>query len=125
MYRISFRLKLILIFVAAVAIQGILIGFYSHQYACEIVMSNKKNEMADLVNRIDINVNDKVRYMTKQVENAVNSHMLQSYFDSRDASVLQSIYFKEYLSQITSPFSAINNVILTDHEKILYDIIDC
>lgn len=121
MWKVSFRAKLILIFVVVAIAQGILIGYYSHQYASQIVMSNKKSDMADLVNRIDININEKVRYITRQIENTVSSRMLRDYLDSRNTVYDKSVYFSEYFDFMANSFSAITNVILLDDSRILYD----
>ncbi|WP_180951159.1 sensor histidine kinase [Marasmitruncus massiliensis] len=121
MWKISFRAKLILIFIVVAIVQGTLIGYYSHQYASEIVMSNKKSDMADLVNRIDININDKVRYMTRQIENTVSSHVLRNYLDNRNLAYDKSAYFSEYFHFMANSFSAITNVMILDESGILYD----
>ena len=54
---ISVRKKLMLILAGIVIVLGLFIGYCSYEYALNMVTENKKSEMADTINRIDININ--------------------------------------------------------------------
>lgn len=79
-WTMSFRIKLISIFLLASVILGALIGMLTYSHSKRIVVENKKKEMADTVNRIDININVRVRYIMDAAENAAASHVVQNLF---------------------------------------------
>ena len=68
MGHMSFRLKLTLVFIVTVMIEGTLIGGFSYYHSRGIVVRNKKQEMSDTINRIDININVKVRYIMEVLD---------------------------------------------------------
>ena len=70
MRHLSFRMKLTLAFIITAIIEGALIGSFSFYHSRDIVVKNKKQEMSDTINRIDININVKVRYIMKVLDSA-------------------------------------------------------
>lgn len=54
---LTLRKKLILAFTVLIVLLGSWIGYFSYQDAKNIVYANKKSEMADTINRIDIDIN--------------------------------------------------------------------
>ncbi len=79
------QLKLIIIFLAAAIALGALIGVFAYSHSKNIVVANKKKEMADTVNRIDININVRVRYIMDAAENAATSHLVQDLYPRQRA----------------------------------------
>ncbi len=118
----SFRVKLICIFLIAAVILGALIGVLTYSHSKRIVMENKKKEMADTVNRIDININVRVRYIQDAAENAAASHVVQDLFPRSESLELPNnkAYLDEYLQNVLRSFDAVNNIFVLDEEGMLY-----
>jgi len=123
MKRLSFRTKLICIFLIAAATLGALIGIFSYSHSKRIVVENKKKEMADTVNRIDININVRVRYIMDAAENAAAAHVVQNLFPRPEGSGGQpdnKEYLDEYFQNVLRSFDAVNNIFVLDGEGVLY-----
>lgn len=123
MRRVTFRIKLIFIFVAAVIIQGALIGFYSYSDAKDIVMKNKKGEMADTINRIDININVKVRSIIELMDSTSSSQIIMDILDSKEdgpVKVNQKGYIEEYFGSLERSFEAISNIMIINGPEVMY-----
>lgn len=123
MKRITFRTKLILIFVVTVIFQGALIGFYSYSDAKDIVMKNKKSEMADTINRIDININVKVRSIIELMDSTSSSRIIMDILDSKDdgyVKVNQTAYIEEYFDSLGRSFAAISNIMIINGSNVMY-----
>ena len=119
----SFQLKLIFIFLAAAIALGALIGVFSHSHSKNIVMANKKKEMADTVNRIDININVRVRYIMDAAENAAASHLVQDLFPRQSTGIVRSAdkqYLNEYFQNVLRSFDPVNNIFVLDGDGLLY-----
>jgi len=58
-------------------IEGILIGSFSYFHSKGIVVRNKKQEMCDTINRIDININVKVRGVMEMLDDAAEMQAVQ------------------------------------------------
>ena len=122
MKRMMFRTRLILIFVLALMIQGALIGFFSNYYATEIVMKNKRGDMADMINLVDININAKVRYMTELIDNTASSYTVKNMLSTEqyyDSMMFQNAFISEYFENLDSSFGAVNNVIILKDSKVI------
>jgi len=118
MLKIKFRTKLIAIFVIAIIIQGIVIGYFSHYYAKEIVMKNKQRDMSDMINLVDININIRVRNITELIDSAAKSHTVRNLFSNGKTE--EEIYVMEYFQNLDSSFGAVNTVIIMDNSKIVF-----
>ncbi len=57
----SFKQKLLIIGVIPIMLLGALIGYYSFNYAKNIVTNAQKDVIADTVYRIDVNLNRRTR----------------------------------------------------------------
>ena len=77
MNHFSFRTKLTLAFIIIAMIEGILIGSFSYFHSKGIVVRNKKQEMCDTINRIDININVKVRGVMEMLDDAAEMQAVQ------------------------------------------------
>lgn len=64
---ISFKNKLIFIFTLMIIIYGVIIAAYSYNHAKNSVVTLQKEEIRDNVNRIDININTKIRMINKEI----------------------------------------------------------
>lgn len=64
----SFKNKLISIFTLMIIVYGIIIAAYSYNYAKSTVINLQKGEIRDNVNRIDININARVRMINKEID---------------------------------------------------------
>lgn len=119
---LSFRIKLICIFLVAAVILGAIIGLFSYSHSKRIVVENKKKEMADTVNRIDININLRVRYIMDAAENGAASHVVQDLFprNGNGATPDNKAYLDEYLQNVLRSFNAVNNIFVVDERGILY-----
>ncbi|MEG2440700.1 MAG: sensor histidine kinase [Acetivibrio sp.] len=116
--------KLVLTFVVTIITLGTLIGYFSYQDAERIVMTNKKSEMADTINRIDININAKVRGMTEVAQNLSASRSMISILDEdceiKDKTKEEN-YIKESFDNFIRAFEAVSNIIIVDNiGKIQY-----
>ena len=103
MGHMSFRLKLTLVFIVTVMIEGALIGGFSYYHSRGIVVRNKKQEMSDTINRIDININVKVRYIMEVLDSAADSELVRgaclSGWDQGERSIRRT-YLDDYCSSL-------------------------
>jgi len=123
MKKLTFRVKLIFIFVVTIIIQGTLIGFYSYSDARDIVMKNKKSEMADTINRIDININVKVRSIIELADSTSSSQIIRDILDLENAGLVQvnqTTYIEEYFDSLERSFEAISNIMIINGSDIMY-----
>jgi len=118
MFKLKFRTKLIIIFVIALITQGIVIGFFSNYYAKEIVLRNKQKDMAGMINLIDININTRVRYITKLIENTANSRIVRDFFYGEANE--NSIFIAEYFKNLDSELGAMDTIIILDEANIVF-----
>ncbi len=119
----SFQLKLIFIFLTAAIALGALIGVFSYSHSKNIVVANKKKEMADTVNRIDININVRVRYIMDAAENAAASHLVQDLFPRQGTGAVRSAdkqYLNEYFQNVLRSFDPVNNIFVLDGDGVVY-----
>ncbi len=119
----SFQLKLIIIFLTATIALGALIGVFSYSHSKNIVEANKKKEMADTVNRIDININVRVRYIMDAAENAAAAHLVQDLFEKPRANTVYSAdkqYLDEYFQNVLRSFDPVNNIFVLNGDDVLY-----
>lgn len=78
MKHMSFRMKLTLVFIVTAMIEGAIIGSLSFFHSRDMVVKNKKQEMSDTINRIDVNINVKVRYIMEILDNAAANQLVQA-----------------------------------------------
>ena len=123
MKAMTFQLKLILVFVVTVIIQGMLVGYYSYSDAKDIVMKNKKSEMADTINRIDININVKVRSIIELMDSTSRSQIIMDILGENSTGAVnnsQAAYIKEYFDSLEGSFEAISNIMIINGSDIMY-----
>lgn len=77
MGHLSLRMKLTIAFIITAIIEGILIGSFSYFHSRDLVVKNKKQEMSDTINRLDININERVRHIVEMLDHASNNEIVQ------------------------------------------------
>ncbi len=111
---ITLRKKLILTFTALIVVLGVLIGFFSYQDAKQIVYSNKKSEMADTINRIDININTWVLQVTSLAENTVNNPAVLEILGHNTIPGDKRDYIDEWFHNFAQVFKAVSDIHVLD-----------
>ena len=84
-----------------------MIGFFSNYYATEIVRKEKRGDMADMINLVDININAKVRYMTELIDNTASSYTVKNMLSTEqyyDSMMFQDAFISEYFENLDSSF---------------------
>lgn len=114
MGNITLRKKLILTFTALIVVLGVLIGFFSYQDAKKIVYSNKKSEMADTINRIDININTWVLQVTSLAENTVNNQAVLEILGRDTIPEEKRAYIDEWFHNFAQVFTAVSDIHILD-----------
>jgi len=120
---VKFRTKLIVIIIAALVIQGILIGAFSHYYAKKIVMDNNRDNMVGMINLVDTNINAKVRFMTELIENAATSQTIKSLILSGQKETdpfSQSEFVLEFFDNLDKSIGSVNSVMIIKPSKEIY-----
>ena len=65
MKQLSFRAKIMIVFITIGILQGGIMGYFAYSHARSLIFNNKKNEMENMLEKINISVTDKVSYMTQ------------------------------------------------------------
>ncbi len=93
----SVRKKWMIMFAIIVVILGLSIGFQSYHSSRTMVVDNKKNEMADTINRIDININFWVVEVSRFAERTVEGQLTEDVFtDPSQAEKKLQSWFSDY-----------------------------
>ena len=121
---LSFKQKLLLFGVIPVVILGALIGYFTFNYAEDIVTNAQKEVIADTVYRIDVNLNMKVRYITESIrtvtENKMAIDLINDYYSQTDNPQL-AIELQNYCEGMTRAFDAISSIsVITGHHLLFY-----
>ncbi len=123
MGHMSFRLKLTLVFIVTVMIEGALIGGFSYYHSRDIVVRNKKQEMSDTINRIDININVKVRYIMEVLDSAADSELVRgaclSGWDQGERSIRRT-YLDDYCASLIKSIGEQMDISIISRSGILY-----
>ena len=123
MGHMSFRLKLTLVFIVTVMIEGTLIGGFSYYHSRGIVVRNKKQEMSDTINRIDININVKVRYIMEVLDSAADSELVRgaclSGWDQGERSIRRT-YLDDYCASLIKSIGEQMDISIISRSGILY-----
>lgn len=121
---LSFKQKLLIIGVIPVMILGALIGYFSFNYAKDIVTNAQKEVIADTVYRIDVNLNMKVRYITESIrtatENKLAIELIDNYY-SQSESLQLTYEMESYCEGMTRAFDAISSIsVITGNHLLFY-----
>lgn len=127
MKHMSFRMKLTLVFIVAAMIEGAIIGSLSFSHSKDIVVRNKKQEMSDTINRIDININVKVRYIMEILDNAVASQLVRNActlgWDEGDKWVRRS-YLDDYCKSLIKSVGEQMDISIINTSRVMYTTAD-
>ena len=123
MKHLSFRMKLTLVFIITAMIEGAIIGSLSFSHSKAIVVKNKKQEMSDTINRIDININVKVRYIMEILDNAVASQLVRDActpgWDKGDQRVSRT-YLDDYCRSLIKSVGEEMDISIINTSQVMY-----
>ncbi|HBG13581.1 MAG TPA: sensor histidine kinase [Clostridium sp.] len=123
MKHLSFRMKLTLVFIITAMIEGAIIGSLSFSHSKAIVVKNKKQEMSDTINRIDININVKVRYIMEILDNAVTSQLVRDActpgWDNGDKGVSRT-YLDDYCRSLIKSVGEQMDISIINASRVMY-----
>ncbi len=124
---LSFQMKLTLVFIVAAMIEGAIIGSLSFSHSKAIVVKNKKQEMSDTINRIDININVKVRYIMEILDNASESQLVQNAcipgWDQDDGGVMRA-YLDDYCKSLIQSVGEDIDISIINTSQVMYTTVD-
>lgn len=123
MRHLSFRMKLTLAFIVTAIIEGALIGSFSFYHSRDIVVKNKKQEMSDTINRIDININVKVRYIMKVLDSASDSELVREVCRggwNQGDSRMRRTYLDDYCSSLIQSIGEQMDISIINRSGIMY-----
>lgn len=112
---ISVRKKLMLILAGIVIILGLSVGYCSYEYALNMVTDNKKSEMADTVNRIDININFWGLEVTRLAQRIVDGNIAEEVFEEENPG--EDSYLNYWISDYAHIIEAVSDIIILDMDR--------
>ncbi len=116
---LSLGQKITAIFILVVVAQGLLLGLVSYQQATKLILQNKKADIADLVNRVDITVNTNVRFTAGQLESTAGNKILIDYLTSYESAAPEYATGR-YLDDLAASFPAAARVLVCSPNRVLY-----
>ena len=127
MKQLSFRAKIMIGFITIGILQGGIMGYFAYSHARSLIFNNKKNEMENMLEKINISVTDKVSYMTQLGQSTATSQIVRNNIHSGE-DYLQVGRSKrniaEYFSSLVLSFEPLNNIMIIDRSNILYSTYD-
>ena len=127
MKQLSFRAKIMIVFITIGILQGGSMGYFAYSHARSLIFNNKKNEMENMLEKINISVTDKVSYMTQLGQSTATSQIVRNNIHSGE-DYLQVGRSKrniaEYFSSLVLSFEPLNNIMIIDRSNILYSTYD-
>ena len=125
--QLSFRAKIMIVFITIGILQGGIMGYFAYSHARSLIFNNKKNEMENMLEKINISVTDKVSYMTQLGQSTATSQIVRNNIHSGE-DYLQVGRSKrniaEYFSSLVLSFEPLNNIMIIDRSNILYSTYD-
>lgn len=101
-----------LLFAGVVIILGLAIGYCSYNYARDMVTDSKKYEMADTINRIDININFWVLEVTRMAQRAVDGNLIDGVFQNGVSEDTE--YLKYLFSDYVHIIETVSDIMIAD-----------
>lgn len=127
MKRVTFRMKVMVALIAVGIIQGAIMGFFAYNHARTLIFGNKKSEMVNMVDKIDISVSDKIGYLTQLAQSTATSQIVRDNIHV-GADILQIGQSKrnisQYFSALALSFEPLCNIMIIDRSNILYSPYD-
>lgn len=100
---------------------GSCIGYFSYESAKSMVYANKKNEMADTINRTDININTWVLQIIRLAENTSQNQAMRELSADRADTSWQRGYIDEWFDNFTQVVAAVSDIHIIDmHGSLRY-----
>lgn len=128
MKHLSFRIKIIIIFISIGILQGCIMGYFAYSHARILIFNNKKNEMENMLEKINISITDKVSYITQLGQSTAASQIVRNNIHSNGSDYLQLGRSKrkiaEYFSALALSFEPLSNIMIIDRSNILYSTYD-
>lgn len=112
---ISVRKKLMLLLAGIVIVLGLSVGYYSYDYALNMVTNHKKNEMADTINRIDININFWGLEVIRLAQRVVDGNIVEMAFKNRDSA--EDNYLNDWISDYANIIEAVSDIVILDKDR--------
>lgn len=112
---ISVRKKLMLTLAGIVIILGLSVGYCSYDYALNMVTDSKKSEMADTINRIDININFWGLEVTRLAQRITEENIAEDSYKKQDAA--GSSYLNYWISDYAHIIEAVSDIVILDMER--------
>ena len=116
-----------IVFITIGILQGGIMGYFAYSHARSLIFNNKKNEMENMLEKINISVTDKVSYMTQLGQSTATSQIVRNNIHSGE-DYLQVGRSKrniaEYFSSLVLSFEPLNNIMIIDRFNILYSTYD-
>nr|WP_252205514.1 sensor histidine kinase [Enterocloster bolteae] len=116
-----------IVFITIGILQGGIMGYFAYSHARSLIFNNKKNEMENMLEKINISVTDKVSYMTQLGQSTATSQIVRNNIHSGE-DYLQVGRSKrniaEYFSSLVLSFEPLNNIMIIDRSNILYSTYD-
>lgn len=103
-----------LILAGIVIILGLFVGYCSYEYALDMVTENKKSEMADTINRIDININFWGLEVTRLAQRIVEGDIAE---EALNQETRENIYLNYWISDYAHIIEAVSDIIILDTER--------
>lgn len=124
---LTFRTKIMTVFIAVGILQGAIMGFFAYNHATNIIYNNKESEMENMMDKIDVSVSDKVHYLTQLAQSTVTSQIVRNNIHE-GADLLQIGQSKrtisQYFSALALSFEPLCNIMIIDKSNILYSPYD-
>ncbi len=104
-----------LILAGIVIILGLFVGYCSYEYALNMVTENKMSEMADTINRIDININFWGLEVTRLAQRIAEGDIAKRVFEEREDR--EKSYLHDWISDYAHIIEAVSDIIILDTER--------
>ncbi|MGP1588377.1 MAG: histidine kinase [Oribacterium sp.] len=113
--------KISVVVVSIIIIITISMGIASYGIVQKLIIKNKKEDMENMLNLIDINITEQIGTLNNLVDFIADSESLPNAL-SRDANIdKRNMEDLEYLGELVSTFEAVNNLyIINDSNELLY-----
>lgn len=94
---------------------GLFVGYCSYEYALNMVTENKMSEMADTINRIDININFWGLEVTRLAQRIAEGDIAKRVFEEREDR--EKSYLHDWISDYAHIIEAVSDIIILDTER--------
>ena len=115
--KFNFRTKLAFVFVIALIMSAVSVGFFSFYSARTIVRRDQRKTLAEITNLIIMSIDGRVGSLGRQMQQAANSRLMQNY--SLQLPKKASPEFQEYYDAMKNAFGFVHAVYIIKN-KTLY-----